>query len=92
MSLLEQDLIILSKHLSSPPVFNGVRITLSLVSWVCFVDRCLSCCAFSIGHFVLWSSWIDGFWLPLWYLQTLLIVFFYLLPVFITESIANDVK
>jgi hypothetical protein len=29
-------------HLSSPPVFSGVRVTRSLVLWVCFVDRCLS--------------------------------------------------
>jgi len=37
---------------------------------VCFVDRCLSFCAFSIGHCVVCSSSIYGFWLPLWYLQT----------------------
>ena len=30
------------KHLSSPPVFSGVRVTRSLVLYVCFVDRCLS--------------------------------------------------
>ena len=37
----------------------------------CFVDRCLSCCPFSFGHCVVCSSSIYGFWLPLWYLQTL---------------------
>ena len=29
-------------HLSSPPVFSEVRVTRSLVLWVCLVDRCLS--------------------------------------------------
>jgi hypothetical protein len=28
------------KHLSSSPVFSGVRVTRSLVLCVCFVDRC----------------------------------------------------
>jgi hypothetical protein len=40
--LVEQELLILSKHLSSPPVFSGVRVTRSLVLCVCFVDCCLS--------------------------------------------------
>ena len=48
--------------MSSPSVFSGVRVTKSLVLWVCFVDHCLSFCPSSI-------YW---FWLPLWYLQTLL--------------------
>ena len=62
-----------SEHLSSPPVFSGVRVTRSLVLYVhvCFVDRCLSFCTFSFGHCVVCSS-IYELWLPLWYLQTLL--------------------
>ena len=41
--LVEQELPTLPEHLSSPPVFfSGVRITLSLVLCVCFVDCCLS--------------------------------------------------
>jgi hypothetical protein len=55
------------------PVFSGVRVTRSLVFCVCFVDRCLSFCAFSFGHCVVCSS-MYGFWLPLWYLQTLLAI------------------
>jgi hypothetical protein len=55
-----------------PQVFSGVRVTRSLVLYVCFVDRCLPLCTFSIGHCVVCSSSIYGFWLPLWYLQTLL--------------------
>ena len=37
-------------HMSSPPVFSGIRITRSLVLCVCFVDSCLSFCPFSFGH------------------------------------------
>jgi hypothetical protein len=50
--LVEQKLLILPDHLSSPPVLSGVRVTRSLVLFVCFVDRCLSfflwplCCLF----------------------------------------------
>ena len=40
--LVEQELLTLPDHLSSPPVFNGVHVTRSLVLCVCFVDRCLS--------------------------------------------------
>ena len=46
MSLVEEE------HLSSRPVFSGIRVTWSLVLYVCFVDRCLSfffwplCCLF----------------------------------------------
>jgi hypothetical protein len=32
----------------------------------------LSFCTFSFGHSVVCSSSIYGFWLPIWYLQTLL--------------------
>ena len=60
------------EHLSSHLVFSGVRVTRSLVLCVCFVDRCLSFCPFSFGHCVFCSSSLYGFWLPLWYLQTLL--------------------
>ena len=35
--------------------------TLSLVLYVCFVDRCLSFCTFSFGHSVVCSSLIYGF-------------------------------
>jgi uncharacterized membrane protein len=40
-------------------------------SCVCFVDSCLSFCPLSLGHCVVCPS-IYGFWLLLWYLQTLL--------------------
>jgi len=70
---MEQDLLTLPEQMSSPPVFSGVCVTRSLALCVCFVDRCLSFCTFSFGHCVVCSSSTYGFWLPLWYLQTLLI-------------------
>jgi hypothetical protein len=38
---------------SSSPVFSGVRVTRSLVLYVCFVDHCLSFSTFSFDHHVL---------------------------------------
>ena len=52
--------------------FSGVRVTRSLVWCVCFVDRFLSFCPFSLGHCVVCPFSIYRFWLPLWYRQTLL--------------------
>jgi hypothetical protein len=56
VSLVEQELLILPEHLSSPPLLSGVRVTWSLALYVCFVDRCLSFCTFSFGHCVVCSS------------------------------------
>ena len=71
--LVEQELITLPGHLSSPLNFSGVRVTRSLVLCVCFVDRCLSFCPFSFGHCVVCSSSIYRFWLPLWYLLVIVL-------------------
>jgi hypothetical protein len=71
VSLVEQELLTLSEHNSSPPVFSGVRLTRSLLLCVCFVDRFLSFCTFSFDHCVVCPSSIYGFWLHLWYLQIL---------------------
>ena len=68
---MKQELPTLPEHLNSPPVFSGVRVTRSLVLYVCFVDRCMSVCPCSFGHYVVCSSSIYRFWLPLCYLQTL---------------------
>ena len=54
---VEQELLTLLEHLSSPPIFSRVRVTRSLVLYVCFVDRCL----FSFGHCVVCSSLIYRF-------------------------------
>ena len=58
---LDLELLTLPEHLSSPPVFSGVRVTRFLVSCVCFVDRCLSFCIFSFGDCVVCFSFIYGF-------------------------------
>ena len=61
----------ITELLSSSPVFSGVLVIRSLVLCVCFVDRWLSfffwplCCLFVCDV---------RFWLPLWYLQTLLVL------------------
>ena len=72
--LVELEMLTLPEHLRSLPVFSGVCVTRSLVLCVCFVDRCFTFCTFSFGHCVVCSSSIYGFWLSLWYLQTLLTV------------------
>ena len=55
------------------PGFCGVHVTRSLFFFV-YVDCFLSFCTFSFGHCVVCSSSIYEFWLPLWYLQTLLVM------------------
>ena len=70
---MEQELYTILKHLlNSSSVFSGVHVTRSLVLCVCFVDRCFS----FLFYFIFWPlcclSFDLGFWLPLWYLQTLL--------------------
>ena len=64
VSLVEEELLTLPEYGSSPPFFNGVRVTRSLVLYVCFIDRWLSFCTFSFGHRVVCSSSIYGFWFP----------------------------
>ena len=73
MPLVEQELLTLPEHLSSPPVFSGVRVTRSLVWCVCFVYRCLSFCPFSFGHCVVCFSLIYGLWLPFWYILAIVL-------------------
>ena len=71
--LVVQELFILPEQPSSPPGFSRIRVTRSLVLRVCFVDGCLSSHFFSFGHCVFCPYSTYWFWLPLWYLQTLLI-------------------
>ena len=56
MQPVEQELPTLPEHLSSTPLFSGVRVTRSLVLYVYFVDHCLPICTFSFGHCVVYSS------------------------------------
>ena len=53
--LVEQELLTFPGHLSSPSGFSGVRVPLSLVLYVCIVDRCLFFCTLSFGHCVVCS-------------------------------------
>ena len=86
MALVEQEPLTLPEHISSPPVCSGVRVTRSLVVYVCFVDRCLSFCTFSFGHCVVCSSSIYGFWLHPFGIFKL---FFYLLLLYIIWTQSN---
>ena len=66
--LMEQKLLTLPEHLSSPPVFSRVRVERSLVLYVCFVDRCL--------YFFVWTLCYMFFFdirilITFWYLQSL---------------------
>ena len=64
--LVEQELLTLPEHLSSLPVFSWVRVTRSLVLYVCFVDRFLSfffwslCCLFFFDIRILITSLISS--------------------------------
>ena len=64
--LVGQELLTLPEHLSSPPVFSGVRVTRSLVLCVCFVDRCLYFFFLTIVLSVL-LRYTDSDYLPLVY-------------------------
>ena len=72
MPLVERALLTLQEHSNSPLVLIGIRVTQSLIVCICFVYRSLCFCTFYFGHCVVCSSSIYEFWLPLWYVQTLL--------------------
>jgi len=80
--LVEQELLTLPKHMSSPPVFSGAHVTRLLVLCVCFVDRCLS-----FFPFFFWPLYCLPFFdlriliTSLWYLHTLLMYFYPLVAV-----------
>jgi len=48
MPHVEEELLTLPQHLSSPPVFSEVRVTRSLISVQCSIDRCLCFCHFPL--------------------------------------------
>ena len=71
-SLVEQELLNLPEHLSSPPVVSGVRVT----SFLCSVLQ-IVVSTFSFGHCVVCSSSIYGFLLsPFVIFKHFVIVFF----------------
>ena len=65
-------MLTLPEHLSSPPGFGGVDVIQSLVLCVMFSRSFFVPLSFSFNHCVACRSLIYGFWLPLWYLPTLL--------------------
>jgi hypothetical protein len=70
--LVERELPVLPQHLSSPRFLVELALLdLYLYVYVLWIVIC----PFSFGHCVVCSSSIYGFWLPLWYLQTLLIFY-----------------
>ena len=77
---MEQELLTLPEHLSSPPAFSEVRVTRSYVLCVCFVDRCLLFCTFSVGHCVVCSS---VFW-------PLCCLFFFDIRILITPVVSSN--
>jgi hypothetical protein len=66
VSHVDQELLTLPEHPSLPSVFIGVRVSRCLVFCVMF---CRS--LFVLLSFYIWPFCIYGFWLPLWYLQTI---------------------
>ena len=53
-----------SRAFEFTPGFDGVRVTRSLVLFLCFVNRCFSFCPFSFGHCVI-LLFTDSDYLPL---------------------------
>jgi hypothetical protein len=54
---LEQALLTLPKHLSSPLVFSGIRVApFARASVFCFVHHYLSFCPFSFAHCIVYPS------------------------------------
>ena len=69
MSLVEQELLPLPEHPCSPSALSRVRVSQSLLFSIFSILRIIvSFFHFSIAVFFS----INGFWLPLWYLQTFL--------------------
>ena len=74
VSLVEQELLTLPEHMSSPRFLVGfVFPTFSFLCSVLFIVGC-PFVLFSFGHCVVYPFSIDGFWLPLWHLQAFLYV------------------
>ena len=68
VSLVEKELLTLAEFLSSAPAFSGVRVTRSLFYMKVLL---IVVCPLYVFFFLLCFSSKYGFWLPLWYFQTL---------------------
>jgi hypothetical protein len=67
---VEQGLLTLTEHRSSPPVFSRVRVTQSLVLYVCFVDRCFLDLFPQCGILELFPVWYFRSVPTVWYFRT----------------------
>ena len=70
---VEQKLLIHPEHTSSSSGFTGARVAQSLVFWVILCKSWFVLLPFSFGHSIVCLSSIEGFWLPLWYIQAFLL-------------------
>jgi hypothetical protein len=70
LPLVEQKLLTILENLwCSLPVFNGVRIAHTSVFCIVFCRSLFVHLSFLFCHYIVYPC---GFWLPFWYLQTLL--------------------
>ena len=69
---MEQELLTLPEHMSSPPVFSVVCVAQSLIFCVVFCRSLFVC--FTLDHCIVCPSSHYDFWLRLWYIQTFLIL------------------
>jgi len=69
---VEQELVTLLEHVSSPPVFSGARVARFLVFFGVFFFLSLFVI---LAHSIVCPSSAYGFWVLLWYLQTFNIQF-----------------
>ena len=87
MKNLKHGTHVIAFHLSITEIYLWLKnfqicVTRSLVLCVCFVDRRLFFCLFSFDHCVVYPALTYDFWLPPWYIQTLLIAFHLILVLF----------
>jgi hypothetical protein len=65
VALVELDLLTFPERMSSPPVVSGIRVTRSLVLWLCCVDRFLSFVLFLLVIVLSVLRFTDSDYLPL---------------------------
>ena len=89
---VEQELLTLPEHLSSPSLFSGVHVPWSLVFCVVFWRLLFVFSPFSFGHYVPYPSLIRDSYYPFVIFRLLAIVFSILLwlEIFITPLLSSD--
>jgi hypothetical protein len=64
MPHMERELLVLPEHLSSPPVFSGVRVARSLIFYVMFCRSLFVLFSFFFWHLCCLLFFDYGIWLP----------------------------